>query len=63
MKKVVFDRRSLYLFDHETRFRQLIVRFTQSNLFETLIVLAIFLNSMVLAITDYSDRDAETPYN
>ena len=58
-KIVIFDRRSLYLFDHETRFRKWIVYLTQSNMFDAVIVLAIFFNSAVLAVTDYSDRDNE----
>ena len=36
---------------------------THTNLFEAIIVLAIFLNSLVLAITDYSDRNNKTEYN
>lgn len=60
---MVYDRRAIYLFDHETSFRQLMVAVINSNLFEGLIVLAIFINSIVLAITDYSDRDNLTGYN
>ena len=32
-KICVFDARSFYLFDHESRFRQLIVNFTESSEF------------------------------
>lgn len=62
-KIVVYDRRSLYLFDHNTSFRKLVVALAGSNAFEAFIVLAIFFNSIILAITDYSDRDNETVYN
>ena len=59
VKIVIFDKRSLYLFDHKSSFRKCIVKVTQSNLFDSFIVLAIFLNSLILAITDYSDRSNE----
>ena len=36
---------------------------THTNLFEGFIVLAIFLNSLILAVNDYSDRNNETEYN
>ena len=62
-KIVIFDKRSLYLFDHETMFRKWIVYLTQSNIFDAVIVLAIFFNSAILAVTDYSDRDNEKEYN
>lgn len=62
-KIVIFDRKSLYLFDHKNRFRNWIVQVTQSNIFDSVIVLAIFLNSLVLAVTDYSDRDNQLGYN
>lgn len=62
-KIVVYDRRSLFFFDHETRFRKFMVRLTHHNLFELVIVLAIFINSMVLACTDLSDRENETAWN
>ena len=59
----IYDRKSLFLFDHETCFRKNIVLMTHANLFEGIIVLAIFLNSVVLAITDYSDRSNDTEFN
>ena len=63
VKIVIYDRRSLYLFDHETCFRKSIVALTHTNLFEAIIVIAIVLNSFVLAITDYSDRSNENEHN
>lgn len=60
---MIYDRRSLYLFDHKTWFRQMIVAITQSDLFEALIVLAIFLNSILLSVKDYKDKENETEYN
>ena len=62
-KIVINDRRSLYLFDHKTKFRKFIVGLTHTNLFEAIIVIAIFFNSLVMAVTDYSDRQNETEYN
>ena len=47
------------MFDHKSKFRKFIVKVTQSNIFDSFIVLAIFLNSLILAITDYSDRSNE----
>ena len=52
----IYDRRSLYLFDHETMLRKLVVAISHKQLFESFIVLTIILNSFVLAVTDYSDR-------
>lgn len=43
--------------------RKELVYFACSNLFENFIILLIFLNSVVLAIYDYNDRDNLTPYN
>lgn len=62
-KVVIFDRRSLYLFHTDTCCRQWMVTITQGNIFDGFIVLSIFLNSIVLAVTDYSDRDNELEYN
>lgn len=62
-KIVIYDRCSVYLFDHKTQFRKLIVGLTHTNLFEAIIVLAIFLNSLVMALTDYNDRDNLTLHN
>ena len=60
---MVYDHRSLYLFSHKSAFRQAIIRLTHSNTFESIIVLIIFANSLVLAMTDYSDRENLTEYN
>ena len=40
-----------------------VLRMTHSNTFESLIVFMIFLNSLVLAMTDYGDRENLTDYN
>lgn len=62
-KIVVYDNRSLYLFRQTSKFRQAILRITHSNTFESIIVFIIFLNSLVLAMTDYGDRENLTDYN
>ena len=59
----IYDRKSLYLFDHQTFFRRWIVSLTHTNFFEAIIVLAIIFNSIIMAITDYNDRSNETEYN
>ena len=60
---MVFDNRSLYLFDHRTKFRHFMVRAVHNPIFENTIILAIALNSIALSIYNYSDRDNETEYN
>ena len=53
----------MYLLHFENRLRQSIVRFTCSDLFENFVILIIFINSVVLAIYDYNDRDNKLPWN
>lgn len=62
-KVVVYDYRSLYLLHFKSTLRKEIVNFTDSTLFENFIILLIFLNSIILAIYDYNDRDNVTEYN
>lgn len=62
-KNCVYDHRSFFLFSHETRFRKFIVNITESSIFDAIIILAIVINSLVLAITDYTDRNDEMEYN
>lgn len=62
-KIFVFDYRSLYCLHFKNPIRKELVYFTSSTLFENLIILLIFLNSVILAIYDYSDRDHEKEWN
>ena len=43
--------------------RRELVNFTSSVMFENLIILLIFLNSIILAIYDYNDREHEFEHN
>ena len=60
---MIYDYRALYCLHFKNRFRQEIVYFSNSSFFENFIILLIFLNSVVLAIYDYEDRDNLTVYN
>ena len=62
-KIVVYDYRSLYCLHFKSVFRQELVNFTCSNFFENFIILLIFLNTVVLTIYDYNDRDNLTDWN
>ena len=62
-KPVIYDHRALYCLNSKTWLRKELVNFACSNLFENFIILLIFLNSVVLAIYDYNDRDNLTSYN
>ena len=59
----MYDCRSLYCLHYKNVFRQELVNFTCSNFFENFIILLIFLNTVVLTIYDYNDRDNLTPWN
>ena len=63
VKIFVYDYRSLYCLHFESIFRQELVNFTCSNFFENFIILLIFLNTVVLTIYDYNDRDNLTEWN
>lgn len=62
-KIVVYDYRSLYCLHFENAFRRELVNFTNSNLFKKLVILLILVNSLLLAIYDYKDRDNLTDWN
>ena len=62
-KIVVYDQRSLYCLHFKNPLRIEIVNFAASDMFENFIILLILLNTIVLAIYDYDDRDNETQYN
>ena len=62
-KILVYGQKSLFVFDHRTKFRQFMVRLIHHPIFENLVILAIAFNSLLLAIYDYKDRDNVTEYN
>ncbi len=62
-KIFVYDYRSIYCLHFKNHLRIQLVNFTSSTLFENFIILLIFLNSIVLAIYDYNDRDHKLTHN
>ena len=62
-KTVVYDYRSLFCLHYKNPLRVELVNFTCSNMFENFVILLIFLNSIVLAMYDYDDRDNLTEWN
>ena len=62
-KIIVYDRRALFFLHFENKVRIELVTLTSSSLFENIIILLIFANTIVLAIYDYNDRDNLTPFN
>lgn len=62
-KFVIYDKRSCCIFSSESCFRRRIVWLTCWPWFDNLIILLILVNTLMLALTDYSDRDALTAHN
>ena len=62
-KIMIYEHKSLNIFDHRTQFRQLLVRLIHNPIFENLVILAIAINTLLLAIYDYKDRENLTEYN
>ena len=62
-KIYVYDYRSLYCLHFENSLRKMLVNFTCSQMFENFIILLIFLNSLILALYNYDDRDNLTEWN
>lgn len=62
-KTVVYDYRSLYCLHADNSFRKELVNFACSTMFENFIILLIFMNSIILAVYDYNDRDNRLPHN
>lgn len=58
-----YDEKSLFIFRQDTCFRQTVIRLVDSRYFEYLIVLVILMNSITLALYDYSDRDSIGEFN
>lgn len=62
-KFVVYDQRSLGIFDAKGKFRRGVVWLTCWPFFDNFIIIMIAINSLLLAATDYSDRDNLTKRN
>ena len=62
-KVVVYDRKSVYLFHHKSWLRRRVVGIVESNVFNNVILTLIVLNSIVLALYNYSDRDNSCTWN
>lgn len=60
---LVYEHKSVFIFDHRTILRQSLVNMIHNPVFEYTIILAILVNSLLLAIYDYKDRDNLTEYN
>ena len=58
-KFVIYDKKSCCIFRGESWFRRQIVWFTCWPVFDNLIITLILVNSLMLTMVDYSDRDAE----
>jgi hypothetical protein len=56
-KVVIYDVRSLYLFDHKNVFRRGVIALAESKIFANIIMILILINSVLLACYDYSDRE------
>ena len=62
-KTFVYDFRSLYCLHFKNPLRIWLVNCATSTMFENFIILLIFMNSIVLAIYDYNDRDNLLDHN
>lgn len=51
-KICVYDARSLYIFDHESWLRNIIVTITESKIFEYLIIVVILLSTIIMLCED-----------
>ena len=60
---MIYDRKSIHIFDGDNQMRTKIVRLLTDKRFEYFIIFVIFLNSLFLACYDYSDRDNLTGRN
>ena len=63
VKICVYDAKPLFMFNHKTRLRQLVVNFTESSEFQNFTILVIMLTTVTLIIYDYSDRNSNSHYN
>lgn len=59
----IYDKNSCYIFHGESWFRRMVVKLSCWPMFDNFIILLILLNSVMLALYDYTDRDSETTWN
>ena len=62
-KYVKFSKNSLGFLENKTKFRWSLVWMTSSKAFDRFLISLIMLNSLFLAIKDYTDVDNETDIN
>lgn len=62
-KFVIYDKKSCYLCKHDHWFRKKIVWLSCWPMFDNLIITLILVNSVMLALFDQKDRDANTEHN
>lgn len=62
-KFVIYDKKSCYLFKHDGWIRKKIVWLSCWPWFDNFIITLILVNSIMLALFDYKDRDALTEHN
>lgn len=60
-KNFAFADKSLYFLSATTKFRLKIVQITTHNYFERIVLIIVIINTLMLILTDYSDRINETP--
>ena len=61
-KRLLLDKRTLFIFDHTFKIRKAVVWITEWKWFERFIILCIVVNSVCLAIADYKTRLAVENY-
>lgn len=62
-KALRLTKRSFFIFGENSRLRKFCVYTVTSKKFENFVTVMILLNSILLAIVDYKDRDNLTEYN
>ena len=62
-KTVYYDKRSLFCFSSNNSIRKFLVRLIEKTWFDYSVLGVIMLNSLCLALYDYSDRDDESTMN
>ena len=62
-KRVIYDKRSLGCFSHESWFREQIVWLTEWQWFDTFILIIILVNSICMAAYDFQDPQNLTTRN
>ena len=62
-KRVVYDARSLKLFDYKSRFRKNVVWLTEAEWFDSIVIVMIIVGSICMALYDFSDPNSQTDHN